>query len=344
MRVHFDYSQHEIRALAYISGDPGLKKAFLQGDDFHASVASKIWKKPINEISDSERRASKGATFSIIYGSGIKSFAVAYADGDINKAKEIMDEFFNSFPTVKMWIKGKHREVLENGFVRSIWGDPMPINIPAKALNLPDYVKEDILSGDYSSLKSINPRDREGNKELIMKINGAFRKAQNSPIQSIASNIAAESIYDVAKEIKRRKLKAVVDCFTHDSGDIDSDFSALPDILKILPVITVNNINNKYGIKVDTDYEIGVSSNSMLKIHDIDIDDNIISCKFNGKDTSLTKLRKSVEKYGGSMETTITKEKKKKKSFSELFTTNDAYSLSFGQDINYVTGDLKMVI
>ena len=40
--VSLDYSQIELRIMAHLSDDPGLKKAFSEGLDIHSLTAAKI--------------------------------------------------------------------------------------------------------------------------------------------------------------------------------------------------------------------------------------------------------------------------------------------------------------
>ncbi|MBO4776180.1 MAG: DNA polymerase I, partial [Lachnospiraceae bacterium] len=52
-----DYSQIELRILAHLSNDETLIDAFNSGKDIHSLTASKVFNVPIEEVSDSQRRA-----------------------------------------------------------------------------------------------------------------------------------------------------------------------------------------------------------------------------------------------------------------------------------------------
>lgn len=63
-----DYSQVELRMLAHFSADEELSRAFLEGRDIHAHVASQIFNVPLEEVTPDQRRIAKTVNFGIIYG------------------------------------------------------------------------------------------------------------------------------------------------------------------------------------------------------------------------------------------------------------------------------------
>lgn len=59
-----DYSQIELRVAAEISGDSGLRQAFIDGIDIHAMVGERVFKVPISQQDESlHRLPSKAANF-----------------------------------------------------------------------------------------------------------------------------------------------------------------------------------------------------------------------------------------------------------------------------------------
>ncbi|HET8985068.1 MAG TPA: DNA polymerase [Trueperaceae bacterium] len=63
-----DYSQVELRMLAHFSDDTELTKAFKEGLDIHAYVASQVFGVPIEDVTSDQRRVAKTVNFGIIYG------------------------------------------------------------------------------------------------------------------------------------------------------------------------------------------------------------------------------------------------------------------------------------
>jgi DNA polymerase-1 len=149
--VHYDYSQQEIRVLAKRADDKRLLEAFANGSDIHSVIASYVWKKPEKEITKAERKYSKAATFSILYGDTCTNFAIKFLNGNVRLAKHIFDELFGSFPRIKNYIDECHILALKYGYVKTSLGDPLRvIGMPPEALALSDLEKEEIRQNVYS--------------------------------------------------------------------------------------------------------------------------------------------------------------------------------------------------
>ena len=63
-----DYSQIELRAAAYFSGDKRMLEAFIKGEDLHAKTASIVLGKSEKEITNDERQLAKALNFGLLYG------------------------------------------------------------------------------------------------------------------------------------------------------------------------------------------------------------------------------------------------------------------------------------
>ena len=63
-----DYSQIELRVLAYLSQDPTLVTAFLAGHDIHAQTAAGLFGVPLEAVTNEQRQMGKRINFSILYG------------------------------------------------------------------------------------------------------------------------------------------------------------------------------------------------------------------------------------------------------------------------------------
>ncbi len=57
--VSFDYSQLELRVLAYLSNDDKLKTRLINDSDFFISLAADLFKKPEYEINSVQRQNAK---------------------------------------------------------------------------------------------------------------------------------------------------------------------------------------------------------------------------------------------------------------------------------------------
>lgn len=119
--VSADYSQVELRLMAHISDDDGMKKAFKKGLDIHRSTASEVFGVPIEEVQDSQRRAAKAINFGLIYGMG--AFALSNNLGiDRMTAQNYIMTYFDRYPNVKRFMDNIKLKALNDGFVETIYG------------------------------------------------------------------------------------------------------------------------------------------------------------------------------------------------------------------------------
>ena len=73
-----DYSQIELRAAAYVSGDKRMIEAFVKGEDLHTKTASIVLGKSEKEISNEDRQLAKALNFGLLYGQSAEGL-VRYA-------------------------------------------------------------------------------------------------------------------------------------------------------------------------------------------------------------------------------------------------------------------------
>ena len=116
-----DYSQIELRLMAHLCGDAHLVEAFRQGQDVHAATAAKIFHVPIGEVTADQRRIAKTANFGIMY--GISSFGLAERlRCSRSEAKQIIDDYFASFPSIRGFIDATVAQARERGYVETLFG------------------------------------------------------------------------------------------------------------------------------------------------------------------------------------------------------------------------------
>ena len=106
----------EARIVAWLSGQTDLVTAFANGEDVYKIMASKIYRKPIEEISDQERFVGKTTILGAGYGMGWKKFQAQLltfgVQVDDNTAKFILNTYRETFPHIPaLWERGN--QVLE---------------------------------------------------------------------------------------------------------------------------------------------------------------------------------------------------------------------------------------
>ncbi len=116
-----DYSQIELRVLAYLSQDQTLIKAFLAGEDVHALTATVLFDVSLDNVTHDQRQVAKRINFSILY--GLTPYGLS-KDLDIpfNTAKQYIEKYLEQYPGVMAWMEKVVEETRNNGYVTTYWG------------------------------------------------------------------------------------------------------------------------------------------------------------------------------------------------------------------------------
>lgn len=116
-----DYSQIELRVLAYLSQDQNLLAAFAQGQDIHTKTASLLFEVSPAQVTHDMRQVGKRINFSILYGLtpfGLaKDLKISHSD-----AKKYIEKFFAQYPGVQLWMEQVIAGAHANGYVKTFWG------------------------------------------------------------------------------------------------------------------------------------------------------------------------------------------------------------------------------
>ena len=116
-----DYSQVELRIIAEISGDNGMIEAFKEGTDIHTSTASKVYGVSLDEVTKEMRRNAKMVNFGIAY--GISAFGLSERlNIPRSEGKQIIDQYFESYPGIKIFMNNMINQARENGYVETLMG------------------------------------------------------------------------------------------------------------------------------------------------------------------------------------------------------------------------------
>jgi len=114
--VSIDYSQIELRLLAHFSKDAALLKAFNDGVDIHLATSTILFGE---EEAKEKRSFAKSVNFGLLYGMGPKKLSdeIGISSGE---AKDIIANYFASFPTVKNFLEGIQERMKIDGYVETI--------------------------------------------------------------------------------------------------------------------------------------------------------------------------------------------------------------------------------
>lgn len=219
-----DYSQIELRIMAHLSADEHLVNDFRCGRDIHAATASRIFHKPIEEVSRDERRKAKTANFGIIY--GISAFGLAERmEVSRTEAKELITNYFDTYPRVKEYMQTSVERARELGYIVTEFG---------RRRYLPDITSRNAVVRGY-----------------------AERNAVNAPIQGTAADIIKIAMVRIAQRFEAEGIQSKMILQVHD----ELNFSVLPEELDHVKNIVIQEMEGAYTMSVPLLADCGEGKN-----------------------------------------------------------------------------------
>ena len=219
-----DYSQIELRIMAHLSQDRHLIEAFNSGLDVHKATAAKIFGIDSSEVSAEQRRIAKTANFGIMY--GISAFGLSQRlSCSRAEAKQIIDDYFESFPAIRSFIEDTLTAARENGYVETIFG---------RRRFVPDV------------------NSRNGTVRAL-----AERNAVNAPIQGTSADIIKMAMAGVDRRLSEAGLKSRMVLQIHD----ELLFDALEEEIDTLKAIVVEEMENVVRLSVPLTVECDYGRN-----------------------------------------------------------------------------------
>lgn len=199
--VSADYSQVELRWLAYFSGDENLMQAFKNEEDIHSTVASEIFGIPKEMVVSSMRRTAKAVNFGIVY--GISDFGLSKNIGiPIAKARQYIVKYYEKYPKIKQYLDSVVEQAKKDGYVTTILGRRR-------------YVPE--LNSSNFALRGFGER-----------------AVKNMPLQGSASDLMKVAMLRVAQRLQREGLESKIILQIHDELVVDATFAEQSAVEKIL--------------------------------------------------------------------------------------------------------------
>lgn len=119
--VSADYSQIELRIMAHLSGDQGLREAFERGEDVHRATAAEIFSVDREAVASDQRRVAKVINFGLIY--GMSAFGLAQNLGiERAAAQSYIDRYFARYPGVAAYMERTRAAAHAQGYVETVFG------------------------------------------------------------------------------------------------------------------------------------------------------------------------------------------------------------------------------
>ena len=119
--VDADYSQIELRILSHLSGDKGMQRAFLEGEDIHRATAAQVFGVDPRDVTPLMRSRAKAVNFGIVY--GISDFSLAQ-DLHVTRgeARAYMDSYLERFSGVKAYMAETVERAKRDGYAVTMFG------------------------------------------------------------------------------------------------------------------------------------------------------------------------------------------------------------------------------
>ncbi|NNE32583.1 MAG: DNA polymerase I [Winogradskyella sp.] len=219
-----DYSQIELRIIAALSKEETMIEAFKNGEDIHASTASKVFNVPLNEVSREQRSNAKTVNFGIIY--GVSAFGLSnQTDLSRSEAKDLIATYYATYPKLRAYMSEQVDFARENGYVQTVLGR-------------------------RRYLKDINSRN------AVVR-GAAERNAVNAPIQGSAADIIKIAMINIYNQLNEGNYKSKMLLQVHD----ELVFDVYKTELDTIKTLIKNEMENAYKMSVPLDVDMDIGDN-----------------------------------------------------------------------------------
>ncbi|RST26774.1 DNA polymerase I [Chryseobacterium lacus] len=222
--ISADYSQIELRLIAEISDETNMIQAFQNGEDIHASTASKLFGIPLEEVTKTQRSQAKTVNFGIVYGQS--AFALAEQTGlSRSEAKQMIDAYYETYPKLKEWMTEQVHKAREIGYVVTVLGRKR-------------------------HLKDINSNN------FVVR-GHAERNAVNAPIQGSAADIIKIAMINIDRKLDEENLETKMLLQVHDELLFESPVEEVPTATELIK----SQMESAFETRVPLVVEVGVGKN-----------------------------------------------------------------------------------
>ena len=216
-----DYSQIEMRIMAHLSEDAGLKEAFNTGEDLHTFVASRAFGLPVEQVDAELRRRVKAMSYGLAY--GLSAFGLAtQLRITTDEAKEQMTAYFERFGGVRDYLRDVVAQARKDGYTSTILD---------RRRYLPD------LTSDNGQRRAM-----------------AERMALNAPIQGSAADIIKIAMLGVSRSLAAAGMRSRLLLQVHDELVLE----VATGEREALEALVRKEMGEAYPLSVPLDVSVGV--------------------------------------------------------------------------------------
>ena len=199
-------------------------EAFKNGEDIHASTASKVFNVPLKDVTREQRGNAKTVNFGIIY--GVSAFGLSnQTDLSRGEAKELIDTYYETYPKLRAYMSEQVDFARDNGYVQTVLGR-------------------------RRYLKDINSRN------AIVR-GAAERNAVNAPIQGSAADIIKIAMINIYNKLEAGNYKTKMLLQVHD----ELVFDVYKPELETIKTLVKSEMESAFKLDVPLDVEVDTGLN-----------------------------------------------------------------------------------
>ncbi|WP_346880659.1 DNA polymerase I [uncultured Algibacter sp.] len=219
-----DYSQIELRIIAALSEEETMISAFKNGEDIHASTASKVFNIALDQVTREQRSHAKTVNFGIIY--GVSAFGLSNQT-NLSRAesKALIDTYYATYPKLRNYISKQVDFARDHGYVQTVLGR-------------------------RRYLKDINSRN------AVVR-GAAERNAVNAPIQGSAADIIKIAMINIYNKLQAGHYKTKMLLQVHD----ELVFDVYKPELETIKTLVKTEMENAYTLEVPLDVDLDIGDN-----------------------------------------------------------------------------------
>jgi len=238
--VAMDLTTAEVYCAAVLAKDYNLMEVFKSGGNFHSNIAKLVFGLPceadeVAELYPMERQAAKAVTFGIMYGAGPQkiSWQVTKDSGKtftVSEAKEVIDDYFKQFSSLRKWIDNSQNFIRDNGFIYSFFGRKRRLpNVTSKDKGIASHeVRSGLnflvqsVASDVNLLGAIDTHNEVLEKEIPAKI---FALVHDSILAEVREDAVEEYCEILKRNVQKERGLSIPDCPIGCDFDIGDDYS-----------------------------------------------------------------------------------------------------------------------
>ena len=221
--VELDYSQLELRIVAWLAGEEQMLEAYRKGEDLHQKTA---------DLLGVDRYTGKTANFGLLYGAGARKLQEIAANEyglelSTLEAESIRAGWFDAYPSIAKFHESSIKQARRDGGITTVLGRWRP---------LPDIHHKD---WKYKG--------------------GAERQAVNTPVQSVASDITLYKLSHLPDILGSTRTRPFIT--VHDSILllVPDDEPHVPLMVQRWMEDTTD-IEKTFGVKVDVPLKVDIKT------------------------------------------------------------------------------------